>query len=330
MGSLGTNTILAAIPPEMGYAAAKQTFSKFGAIESMNTVPGPSPAVSVSFCDVRRAAYAMQALGGPQYCRPGPPTGGRSVRLHGEHILSEKDAQGVAHTTIKSHDDGSYTVEFYDIRDARRVKIAAEKEAAEQKAAGGNEELEPPPGLEHLAKPPGLKKAKALPVCSGLKDVTNTSPQTRSSSTYPSILVVGLPNMLCSDACFEACLQQASLQDSVVRFATRSGKPCGEAIIWFSSMEAAQSCMTHFQGRRWDNSGKEVKAWVMPHDTSMTDPWSTQRKRCDTGTTISTDVGSTDSEEEHKGVRERRRKGASKHIDACLKYIDPSTRFSVL
>lgn len=318
---LNSNTILAAIPDWMSLKQAKSNFRKYGEIQGLDVVPGSNPrAVAVCYFDLRAAMVAFQALGGEKYCRFGPPTGERAVRLPGEFNLSPEDIGGVANLTVDEV-DGCYTVEFFDVRAANRVRSASEDQEKDV--------LEPPPGLEHLAPPPGLEdvaalapqpkdmpepayisssaKAKApsgmtmalVPENNGLKDVTNMPP--RPSSNNSTIMVVGLPNMLCTDACFEATLQQAGFQGSVVHFSTKPGKPCGEAIIWLNNVEAAQLCLAHFQGRKWDNSGKEVKAWLI-YDTSMTDPWA-RRKRCDTGiSTVSTDVGApSDGDEEQMG-----------------------------
>lgn len=296
-GLLHSNTILAAIPPEMSLQAAKHAFANFGQISSMEVLSGPSPAVSVAYFDVRCATKAMQALGGPKYCRPGPPSGDRSVRLSGEYNLSQKEIEGVASLTVSPDDENgsSYRVVFYDIRDAHRVRSASA--AAEQLQDVLSDLVEPPPGLEHLSPPPGLPQRKASAESKGLKDVTNMPPALRAAKY--TIKVDGLPNQLLGYALFEATLQQAGFQASVNRFSTQVGQPCGSATIELLSFEAAQDCMAHFQGRKWDNSGKQVCAWLL-NDPSMLNP---RRKRCDTGTTVSTDVGGpSDGEEQYAGA----------------------------
>lgn len=280
----------------MSERKVKEAFQKFGEVQNIDYLPSQSLAVCVTYYDVRAACWAMQALGGPRYCQPGKATGDRCVHLPGDFHIDESDAPGISNVT--TGDGEGYTVEFFDVRDAERVRSAAR----EQK----DQELEPPPGLEHLAAPPGLKpKAKKnkmnkmTPVGASLKDVTNVHPDARPSSAV-AVFLLGLPNMLCTDAFFEATLQQAGFQKEagnkneepkLVAFKTKPGKPCGEAVVWLQSEEDAQLCMAHFQGRKWDvSSGKAVQAWVV-HDIPFTDPWSS-RKRCDTGfSTVSTDVG---------------------------------------
>jgi len=150
----------------------------------------------------------------------------------------------------------------------------------------------------------------AAPKCHGLKDVTNMPSSERPQT---AIMIQGLPNMLCNDTCFEATLQQAGFQGSVVHWSTKPGKPCGEAIIWLSDIEGAQLCVAHFQGRKWDNaSGTVVRAWRVDAESvpSISDPWSRRtgdqtpgrwstKKRCDTGVT----EASTECPEEEEQKR---------------------------
>jgi hypothetical protein len=304
MDTIASNSILAALPASMSLGQAKRAFKKFGDIESIELLPGQDPAVCVAYYDVRAANFAFQALGGLRYCQPGPPSGDRSVRLSGKYELSHDDIKGLS-MWPQADSDGSYMVQFFDVRDAERVRTASEEFPEEDE----EEELEPPPGLEHLARPSAVlgkdtnepaynSSAKAaVDRSKGLKDVTNVSPAARPSSSHTTISIVGLPNLLCTDTCFEATIQQAGFQESVVGFTTKPGKPCGEAIVNFSSQEAAHLCMAHFQGRKWGHttSGKEVKAWII-RDTSITTPAVT-RKRCDSDTAnVSTAAGSSDEE----------------------------------
>jgi len=249
----------------------------------------------VSFYDVRGAHLAMQMLGGPQYCRLGPQTGDRLVSLPGDVQINKDDVAGVSNV----YDDGDgYKVEFFDFRTADRVRSASDAETKEE-LDPGSELVEPPPGLEHLAPPPGIQQSKAkaqsvyipdtqekgAPKYRGLKDVTNMPSPGRPQQ---AIMIQGLPNMLCNDTCFEATIQQAGFQASVVHFSTKPGKPCGEAIVWLSDIEGAQLCVAHFQGRKWDNaSGTVVRAWCVDGDLvpSISDPWCMRKRRCDTGMT---------------------------------------------
>jgi len=147
-----TNTILASLPKGMSLAFAKMRFSKFGEISDIHLIPGAGYAVSVSYFDVRAAALGMEALGGPQYCRPGPQTGDRVACLHGDVHINQEDVTGVSNVF---DDEGgkSYKVEFFDFRIAERVRSTSDAETKES--------VEPPPGLEHLAPPPGLQQPKA-------------------------------------------------------------------------------------------------------------------------------------------------------------------------
>lgn len=282
----------------MNLASAEAAFERWGEISSIKLLPGSKPAtVSVTYFDVRAALFAIDMLGGLQYCRPGPQNGDRIVRVPGDFHVCPEHYPMLADWPQEEAGTSSYILQFFDVRDAERIRSAST--ASEQ-----DDELEPPPGLEHLAPPPGLPRSEAASGQTGLTDVTNTLAPKRSFV----VMVVNLPNMLCSNACLEATLQQADLQGSVNSFTTKSGKPCGEATIWLSTAEAAEHCLAHFQGRRWHGEPKkgaqqkEVQAWILHH--ASTGKLCRNRKRCDTGVSaISTDVGGPSDEEEAQEER---------------------------
>eukprot|EP00435_Cladocopium_sp_Y103_P041134 s1607_g11.t1 len=75
--------------------------------------------VQVIFYDVRSAAAALKAFG-EAGCIPGPQVGERTVKLAGDDQLSTKDFQNISEV-LKSK-DGTFFLEFYDIRDAMRYR----------------------------------------------------------------------------------------------------------------------------------------------------------------------------------------------------------------
>jgi len=271
MDILKTNTILAAIPQDMTLARAKAAFQQFGEIEGINMIPaGPTPAVSVTYFDVLSASAAMYSLGGIKYCRPGPQKGDRTVRLSGDFRLSQEDIHKVCKLT-EDETGESFTIEFFDVRDAERVRQASKESTAKA------DTFEMPPGLEHIAKLRGAAQLEAAE-SNGLKDVTNVPLATRSSFT---VCVANLPEAICQKEWFEAMLQQGGLQGQYVDFSTKP--TTGEATIWLRTREAADMCLKHFQGCAW-NKGKALTVKLMQDGAQQ------MKNRSDTGTTLSTEV----------------------------------------
>lgn len=277
-----SNTVLAAIPKGMGLTSAWASFSKFGEIYDLQPLSGP--AVAVSYFDVRAAALAKERLGGEKYCRPGPPVGDRTVRLHGETVLKREDFAGVSN--MIQHDSEEYTAEFFDLRDAERVrKLAASPQDIDV--------IKPPPGLEHLEA--SSPKAKVpVPAYAAIRQTPTPVRRGRapSATTQQTIKIQGMPSALASEACVEAMLQQAGLYSSVLHFSTKSN---GEVFITLSDAAAAQHCLAHFQGCCWGSARGAVVACMVDEAAAHIPA---ARKRGETiDTTASTDVGSEEDSE---------------------------------
>jgi len=69
-----------------------------------------------------------------------------------------------------------------------------------------------------------------------------------------------------------ATLDQAQLDQDVLRFVTRPGMGRGEAIITLKDVDAAMRCAQHFHGRRWDASGVMVTAKLMDQEVVECQP----------------------------------------------------------
>jgi hypothetical protein len=249
-------------------------------------LPGPTRVVSVSYFDVRIAAAAIEALGGKRYCPPAPQQGARSVRLPGDFNLGVEDAKGVSRLLRTDDKDESFTVEFFDIRSAERVR---------KLVASADADIEPPPGLEFRAHGPA-RKARNAEVDAVKRSFLACAPWLSRTEQH-IVTVHGLPNALLVDSCLEAILQQAGLQNDVASFSTKRGSPCGEAVVVLSSADAAQRCVKHFDKRRWDPSGTAVKARLLAPEAPAK-----PRRRCDTvDTTASTEAGPSDGEEDQEG-----------------------------
>mmetsp|Transcript_92274 Transcript_92274/g.173890 ORF Transcript_92274/g.173890 Transcript_92274/m.173890 type:complete len:278 (-) Transcript_92274:279-1112(-) len=253
-----TNSIRFALPPGMDPKISLASFKMFGEVASCKVGKDKSSALIV-FYDVRAAAKTLQALGEGPFIRPGPQTGNRSVCLPGDADLTTDDVAGVSRLSC-NEGAGTYTVEFFDIRDAERVR----------KALAPEQQLPTCKDKERVAEPVSVDCAPTMP---------------RATSSYHNVMIHGLPNGLLSDMMMEAMLQQAGV-DGVANFSTKPGKPCGEAVVSFYSYEGAQRCMTHFHGRQWD--GCRVSTWLVSGGME-------ERKRTDTESTAV--PGSEDGEE---------------------------------
>jgi len=124
IGTVGTNTIIAATPNGMSLSEAKHLFKKFGDISNLDILS--KKAVSVSFFDIRSVPLARKAV---VKSKLGLQRGDRTVHMHGEICLSPDELSGVSNL-IPHFDDKmgtSYTVEFFDTRDAHSARLAQEK-----------------------------------------------------------------------------------------------------------------------------------------------------------------------------------------------------------
>jgi len=271
MAAKMTNTVHVALPEKCNLIAACSVFQKrFG--EVMAAEPLEPPRAAISFFDVRSAARAVEALG-RAYCAFGPQTGDRRVRLAADAQFDTADFAGVSNVIADDESGGTFVLEFYDVRDARRYRKEAAKPAAvgsQKKQVGCAFEL--PPGLEQRP----ATHAKALGK-SGLA----SKPRTASSALAPppglvpplglqapqplcEVRIRGLPKKLLSEPMMEAILQQAGFANDVVAgFSAKPGEPCGEAVVRFSCEASARRCVAHFAGCQWGQSHGGVTAAIV-------------------------------------------------------------------
>mmetsp|Transcript_18022 Transcript_18022/g.45480 ORF Transcript_18022/g.45480 Transcript_18022/m.45480 type:complete len:379 (+) Transcript_18022:30-1166(+) len=243
-----TNTVHVALPAGADLAATKIAFERFGEVARVDRLREEEPPkVAVVFFDVRAAAGATEALGSA-YCTRGPQIGARTVRLAGDAKFDSEDFAGISDVQTDTAQDGTYILEFFDIRDAQRYRASQGKVAME---SINNFALPPGLGPVGMARPPGL------PGPPGLEEEG-------SETAYQcQVTISGLPNKLLSEPMMEAILQQAGLDSAAAGFKTKPGKPCGEATVTFSCPIAAERCVTHFMGCQWDQSGTAVKTKVV-------------------------------------------------------------------
>lgn len=273
-----TDTVHMALPPGSDLQVACAMCRCFGDAASIDLIPGTASAVSVVFFDVRAAARAVEALGSTA-CKTAPPSGNRLLRLPGNLQLDATDFPKIA--GIHSDRDGSFIVEFFDLRDALQFSggvaqvpvISTESPEAVQNVTDGariGSFVELPPGLldepmlrkgskrsQLLERPPGLDYSQ------GLEKNATVDFSTEASSSH-KVVITGLPNKILCETMMRAVLQQAQVEGSVLSFSTCAGQPCGEASVTLSTRCAAETCVKHFHGRRWDSSGIVICAMIIP------------------------------------------------------------------
>lgn len=90
------------------------------------------------------------------------------------------------------------------------------------------------------------------------------STQQESSSQDPvGVELTSLPKMLCNRACLEAAIEQAGLE-SDVQSLELDVSTYGKATLLLSSQRAAQRCVRHFDGLRWQKFSDPVSARYCP------------------------------------------------------------------
>lgn len=229
-----SNTLHVVLPPGMDLRAATAAFGKFGDVSRVEVLPSAPPAAIVSYFDARAAVRAARVLGA-EWCWPGEQCGDRTAPLPGSVQLSRDQYSRVSSVRRDPAGDG-FVVEFYDVRDAARVRAASKAQA-------------PPAPVAKAAKAPA-RSSKLEPAYVGAGDDTREL----------SLLVQGLPKAMCSRVCFDVILEQAGLAEHVLSHSVRPGSRCGEAVLKVAGEEAASKCIEHFHGRAWDPSGTLVSA----------------------------------------------------------------------
>mmetsp|Transcript_27804 Transcript_27804/g.62870 ORF Transcript_27804/g.62870 Transcript_27804/m.62870 type:complete len:336 (+) Transcript_27804:47-1054(+) len=328
---MDTNTIHVLLPPGESLHAATTAFRQFGEVSSLELLPGDALVASVVFFDVRAAWAALQALG-TGVAHPAPQTGSRLARLMGNTNLKVDEIRGVSNVQyepIRKDGAGAFTVEFYDIRDAMKLRELGETEpkacsgavdnvGADACGAVDNSDPSDVPGPRGPVQEPvpvyvipsamQSMPAAAVPNASALH-----GRRREFQPTHYTVRIIGLPNALLSKPCTEAILQQAGLLEAAINFRTEFGQPYGEAIVTFLSFAMAQLCILHFQGRQWNTSGGEVTAWLEPNDSAAPGEWAGAdcgqrderwRRRCDSDKSTeasTTEVLPSELEEERDG-----------------------------
>jgi hypothetical protein len=136
------------------------------------------------------------------------------------------------------------------------------------------------PTLTPMMPPLSPMNSYATPVgsCAGATwDQMGTNqmcqPATEEPAMQPAapttVLLKGLPNMLCANSGFmEVALDEAGLDGCYSEIKVTQGNPCGRAVIKFSSWTAAAHCIRHFSGCIWDEAGMPVSACFAKTKTS--------------------------------------------------------------
>ncbi|CAE7446572.1 unnamed protein product [Symbiodinium necroappetens] len=186
-------------------------------------------------------------------------------------IITTVAKVSVANAHSPSHcKDGTFFLEFYDVRDATRYRTA--KEASE---------IELPPGLPKAV--PAKESPQVLPP-PGLAKVAAAAPAVRTPAGEWQVVIHNLPVKILTKVMMEAAstsaipklviwnswrsevkvFQQAGFDGYLKEFTIQAGK-AGEVVAKFADQLAAQRCVAHFCGCQWDNkSGAVVTAELVP------------------------------------------------------------------
>lgn len=239
-----TNALHVRLPADMAFAAAGQHLSRFGDVMSLEEVPshsGSGLTVSVVFFDVRAAELATKTIG-TGACERLPQYGHRTVRMSGEFSLDNESVDCVSNVWDDEVELGTYMVEFYDTRDAHRVRQQAQQQVQQQM--------------------PNLMPQQAFLHCDAGGQLAAGAPYEEEIG-QPAILLRGLPIAVCTPNMLSAMIQQAGLSDHVLQKQVVIGKQCGEVLLTMDSMRTANYCFGHFHGCCWDASGLPVSAEYM-------------------------------------------------------------------
>eukprot|EP00747_Dinoflagellata_sp_TGD_P086143 gnl/TRDRNA2_/TRDRNA2_163161_c2_seq1.p1 gnl/TRDRNA2_/TRDRNA2_163161_c2~~gnl/TRDRNA2_/TRDRNA2_163161_c2_seq1.p1 ORF type:complete len:262 (-),score=44.12 gnl/TRDRNA2_/TRDRNA2_163161_c2_seq1:45-830(-) len=220
--STQTNTVLVKLAPGMSLQATKEYYSWFGDVSDLQRVPGNDGIIAVVFFDVRAAHMALKNCPSDQ-CQAWEQVGSRTVTVDGT-LKPTSTLLRQVHFMSKDnpHKEDSFTLHFYDVRDAtqaRKLFAAEGSDAAEDWEAqvpktSSSADLEPPPGL---APPPGLETHKSK---SKEPSVANKS-RTRNK-TEPAPMYLATPKGLCAAP---AKAQLSSAWPPKAKMPTTSAKP---------------------------------------------------------------------------------------------------------
>jgi hypothetical protein len=203
-----------------------------------------------------------------------------SVRLPESLQLDAEDFCRISAVHPDSFDGGSYIIDFFDQRDALRYLQRAEEmfagamaDQAYDSAAYASmmpEDMLFPPGLEQASEemplPPGLDH---IPTpfkneMSALKTKKKKAPQAKGQVVH----IQGLPENLLKEVMISAMMDQAKLDEKVVSIDVHSYKKQGAARITFVSEIAADECVRHCNGQKWNPMGPPVTAFIVSTDVA--------------------------------------------------------------
>lgn len=259
------------LPPRTTLQTATEVLARYGDILRIRPAGeqqrdgeqkgGAISKVSVVFFDVRAATRAVKALGSSHLCEVMPQVALRTVSFPRELRLDAFCLEGVSDMWDSPGDEDSFSVEFFDSRDALCVALRARQQSCLISWPDGSEE-------ERWGRPtplPGddFHSDAASDGGEGSAAAAEVDYSACMSAAHAIVCLQGLPNALCTPSMIQAVLQQAGLARSVVGGRVRQGAPCGEALVTLANRQAAEVCAKHFQGHGWDASGTLVSALLV-------------------------------------------------------------------
>mmetsp|Transcript_106212 Transcript_106212/g.310486 ORF Transcript_106212/g.310486 Transcript_106212/m.310486 type:complete len:386 (+) Transcript_106212:97-1254(+) len=251
-----TNTVHVVLPPGASLRSATDALKRFGDVSHVEVLPGKSLAVSAVFFDVRAAARARSTLG-PECCQPAAQTGCRSVRLQGNIQLDVEKIRGVSRVLPEPSEDGSFLVEFFDVRDAQRAMELTGQSSGKLGACNSNTSAEAV--VKGSSEPATISVPAYVKPSHGFVAPAGAGSGC-SLSQQACVLLKGLPKALCTNDCLEAMFEQAGFEGSIVSCRVRRGAAHSEVLVSFSSRQMARRCLQHFHGRCWTPGAAPVSA----------------------------------------------------------------------
>eukprot|EP00929_Paragymnodinium_shiwhaense_P009527 TRINITY_DN113732_c0_g1_i1.p1 TRINITY_DN113732_c0_g1~~TRINITY_DN113732_c0_g1_i1.p1 ORF type:complete len:412 (+),score=83.92 TRINITY_DN113732_c0_g1_i1:118-1236(+) len=277
MGSY-TDSVHVHLPMVNDEKAARSVLVLFGEIASIEPLREVACVFAVTYFDVRAAVACLDALA-PTNCWPSADSGARTARLPGSVTLEQHILPKIANIKM-AQDKASYVVEFFDSRDAARykktvaeVQKAKEKEEKPQKTKAAQSfsqaSFGSTPAPSSTTSGSSAAPSAASTTTSSASSSTKAASGNKSDSSKDvraqnyDCIIKGLPNRVLSDAMMEAMLEQAGVDNCVVKFATQHGTPNGTAVITLSQRNSAERCARHFEGCKWGAAAGPVVARIV-------------------------------------------------------------------
>mmetsp|Transcript_52721 Transcript_52721/g.140645 ORF Transcript_52721/g.140645 Transcript_52721/m.140645 type:complete len:367 (-) Transcript_52721:734-1834(-) len=270
-----TNVLCVVFPEGTELEAAREACCSFGDVASIDWLPG-TLSVTVAFFDTRAAAVAAEAFG--TLCWSASDWGSRTVLIP---ACLQLDVGLLEVACVCEVDDG-YAFEFFDVRDAAWYQSQVDHTMCRWDPL--DVELVPDDSLVSVNDDQGRGSSPLPPrqqsdipnlvqqPCTGAADGTaiDTLQSLAEVEEGRQVLITGIPNRLLSHTMMEVVLEQARIGEAALRYTTKLGESCGEALVTFYTHAATCRAVSHFQGCQWGASSGVVSAQLVTGTSSGT------------------------------------------------------------